>query len=202
MKRIKEENLNSKIYWNGIYGGEENRLKYVETTQGFHGKSQRLDFALKEVKAGEKVLDIGCGIGLWTELVKQTYPTCEVWGTDISNQAIEENKGDVKYLHQYIGEQDLLPNDYFDLVFSGEVIEHLEDPSLLFKDAHRVLKKGGRLVVTTPNQNRITSPEHIWEYTENDLENLYKDNGFESPRFVSLPDMEWFHVLFAVGGKK
>lgn len=205
MKRINDLNINDRSYWNGVYQGEDNRKEYAKVTQGHRGISRRLEFALKEIKNEDKVLDIGCGIGLFTEMVKDTYPSCIVWGTDISSKAIEENKAkrkDIVYYHQYIGSQKQLPSNFFDVVFCGETIEHLEDPSIAFKDAKRVLRRGGKLIITTPNENRIMSPEHVWEFNQEDVEKLFLASDFDSVKFVLLPDMEWYRVIFAIGFKK
>lgn len=205
MKRILDLNPNTKLYWNSVYKSEDKRVAYAEVTKGQNGASQRMDYAVKEVNPGDKVLDIGCGVGLFTKMVKEAYPDCEVWGTDISSDAIEENKlegKDITYFHQYIGQQDKIPDSYFDVVFSGEVLEHIEEPESLFKDAYRALKQGGRFILTTPNENRIRSEEHIWEFNHEDIDKLFEENGFERPRFVDLPDMEWWYVIFAAGIKK
>lgn len=44
----------------------------------------------------------------------------------------------------------------FDTIVAGEVIEHLTDPSFLLKEARRVLKSDGKLIVTTPNPWSVT----------------------------------------------
>ena len=164
----------------------------------------RFPTALTYVKDNDKVIDIGCGVGVFTKMVKNKYPNAEVWGTDISDQAIKDNfkeNPNINYHHGYIGGQDFLQDNYFDLVFSGEVIEHIDDPSVLFKEAYRILKKGGKLIITTPIEDHVHSEEHIWEFEKTDLEKLFTDTGFKLPEFIDLPDMEYMIVFFAVGEK-
>lgn len=211
MKRTDNLQINSRAYWNSVYGNQEKRDQYASqgTSEPVNGQSgvqtTRFTTALDEVKSGDKVVDMGCGVGVFTKMVKGQYPDCEVWGTDISDQACTDNtleNPSIKYLHQYIGNQTELPDNYFDMVFSGETLEHLDDPNYLFKDAYRVLKTGGKFVLTTPNGSSIRSPEHTFEFTHEDVEQLYIDNGFKKPRFIYLPDMEHLLVIMAVGVKQ
>jgi len=44
------------------------------------------------------------------------------------------------------------PSDYFDLVISRSVVEHLEDPSAVFREFARVLRPGGKILIVTPNK--------------------------------------------------
>lgn len=204
MRKTGHPNLNSKRYWDELYRGGQKRAEYTQVTAGANGNSQRFATALKEIKDGDKVLDLGCGIGIFTSMVKETYPDCDVWGVDISQAAIDENQKlhkNINYRQGYIGSLDLVVEDSFDVVFAGEVLEHLDDPDFLFSDAHRALKPGGKLIITTPLEEAIQSEEHTWYFSKADVEQLYEDNGFAFERFVDLPDMEWALVIFAVGRK-
>lgn len=215
MKRTPEPyNINTRTHWNGVYSDDLKREEYkaAGTSRMFYNgnnmfstdKTQRFIRTLEEIKDGDKVLDIGCGVGNFTKLVKKTYPNCEVWGTDISDVVIGANNladPDIKYIHQWIGHQIYVPDDYFDVVFCGETIEHLDQPESAFMDAYRVLKTGGRLIITTPNQDHIKSDEHVWFFEKENIKKLYEDNGFEKVEFVELPDTEHLFVIFGIGIK-
>jgi 2-polyprenyl-3-methyl-5-hydroxy-6-metoxy-1,4-benzoquinol methylase len=89
----------------------------------------------------------------------------------------------------------------FDVVISTEVIEHLENPRAMFRELARLLRPGGELLLTTPNQESIRSlaslivrghhvafldesyPAHLTALVRRDLERLCQEAGFESPRF-------------------
>jgi SAM-dependent methyltransferase len=99
-----------------------------------------------------RALDIGCGDGSTAAAIRERTGAV-VTGADISHRARE--------LSAKVGidcvvidlNHDPLPfaDDSFDLVYIGEVIEHLLDPDVVLKDIRRVLRPGGYLVLTTPN---------------------------------------------------
>jgi ubiquinone/menaquinone biosynthesis C-methylase UbiE len=217
MKKTGNLNINTKFYWDYAYANstfedsierEANRTeKWVFNEKQGRGvrPTKRFITALTFVKDGDKVLDIGCGWGHFIELVIEKYPFNEVWGVDISTSVIERNKakndGGI-YYQQYVGHMDKVPDNYFDVVFSGEVLEHMDDPADLIKDACRVLKTGGSFVLTTPLGRSVDSSEHIWYFEKDDIYQLFSDNGFTEPKFVELPNLEKALVIFAVGEKK
>lgn len=214
MKKTGNQNINTQTYWSGIYGTPQKRKHYAmqgtawDSDIGGTGYSirptARFSKALEYIKNGDKVLDIGCGVGVFTKLVKDTYPKCDVWGVDISRKVIEDNLKEhegINYKQSYIGNLKEIPSDYFDVVFSGETLEHLDDPNDLMKDGFSSLKSSGVFVLTTPFKDRIVSPEHTFEFDHDDVEKLFLDNGFKSVEFIDLPDMEHLLVIFAVARK-
>jgi 2-polyprenyl-3-methyl-5-hydroxy-6-metoxy-1,4-benzoquinol methylase len=115
-------------------------------------KQIRLMF-LGDLKCG-RVLDVGCGDGGFLHLMSKAGWSVE--GLDFDPKAIESAK--VKYgLELRHGD---LPSagfqeGAFDAVTMSHVIEHVPDPVSLLAEARRVLKPGGRLVVTTPNSRSL-----------------------------------------------
>lgn len=214
MRKINDININTRTYWDDCYGDKQKRMEYASQGTCNSGiidvgsmlirPTSRFTRTLEEIKDWDKVLDIGCGVGVFTNLVQKKYKNCEVWGTDISKKAIIDNiieNPSIHYFYQHIGNQTALPNNYFDVVFSGEVLEHLDTPDLLLKDAFNALKKGGKLIITTPDGLSIQSDEHVWAYTHDDVNKLYIDNGFTAPEFIYLPNMESVMVIYAIGRK-
>lgn len=216
MKKLTNDNINTREYWDSCYGSELKRTQYaaqgtcadvtsVRVEDTVVNTTQRFYRALEEVEDGDTVLDIGCGVGVFTNLVFRNRPGCEVWGVDISAKAMHDNTLEnpyIKYIEQVVGNLDKVPKNYFNVVFSGETLEHLDDPNDLFKDAYSVLKFGGKFVLTTPLTDRIKSSEHTWEFDHEDIKELYTKNGFERVRFVYLPNREHLLVIFAIGFKK
>ena len=98
----------------------------------------RFSNAMRYCKPGECHLDIGCGDGFFL----RRSPCSEAFGLDM-------RMGDPA-----IDSQNPLPfeSSQFDLVTMLAVLEHLTEPRAVIQDIARVLKPGGRLVLTTPKQ--------------------------------------------------
>jgi SAM-dependent methyltransferase len=108
------------------------------------------------------------------------------------------------------------PDEFFDTVLAGDVIEHVANPMFLLCEANRVLKPGGTLVVSTPNpyyywefmQNllvnwefmRAKQDEHFTTFTRINMRNILKRTGFtlekELGNFFTLIVLKWtFHLV-------
>ena len=113
------------------------------------------------LKAGSGLLEIGCGAG--NLLLQATVPGSYPVALDVSMQALtfvrsrlEEANSGIEppsgfACIQAVGESLPLKEGSFDCVLLSEVIEHLEAPQISIREAVRVLRPGGRLLVTTPN---------------------------------------------------
>jgi len=117
--------------------------------------SDRLDKVLK-IFANynfRRILDIGCGDGNFSLLLKMSTQAEEIFGVDISMKAVElANKKGGKAFECDVDDEPLpFEKDSFDAIFCGEIIEHLVDPDHLLDEIHRTLKSGGLAIITTPN---------------------------------------------------
>ena len=103
-------------------------------------------------KISGKVLDAGCGDGGMLEVIKKTHPLVKVYGVDISKKGVSiAGKRGVKAKVADLNKKIPHKKNFFDFVIAHEVIEHLVDPDKFLEESARVLKKGGYLVITTPN---------------------------------------------------
>ena len=115
----------------------------------------------KLAKPNIKILDLGCGEGTRLNYLCKNPGNCV--GIDISSKAIglaKKSYPDISFLNANL-EKLLLKNETFDLVYSAFVLEHLENPERVIKEAVRVLKRGGHLVLVAPNYgspNRASPP--------------------------------------------
>ena len=93
----------------------------------------------------------------------------------------------VEWISDNVGEMKGVPDKSVDMVFSGQNIEHLQFDDLVgfIHESHRVLKKGGWLVIDSVNRI-ITShvkwmhPEHIAEFTVEEMDEMLLSGGFET----------------------
>lgn len=112
-----------------------------------------------------KILDIGCYIGADLFMLPKPNKNARYWGVDVSHDAIAS----AKKLAEKRGETDIkfetvdanrplpFPDNYFDVVLALELIEHLHDPQKFLTEIKRVLKPNATLIISTPNEDRITN---------------------------------------------
>lgn len=117
------------------------------------------------VDGASTVLEVGCGTGNYIlALERQVGPAC--WGVDPSEGMLAQagaRSGGVRFLS---GRAECLdfPPGCFDLVFSVDVIHHLEDRRAFFGEAYRVLKAGGRLCTATDSEWIIRNRQPLAVY--------------------------------------
>ncbi|SOC11299.1 methyltransferase family protein [Ureibacillus xyleni] len=102
------------------------------------------------------ILDLGCGEGLVLSYLSNQYNhnSLRLHGLDYSEHQLEfarKRVPNVTFNQADFSKGIPYENDSFDLIYSGEVIEHLYDPDFFVQEIYRVLKRGGVLVITTPN---------------------------------------------------
>jgi ubiquinone/menaquinone biosynthesis C-methylase UbiE len=115
----------------------------------------RRRFALEMLEAkvspGANILDIGCGTGhLAGELMQRGYTA---WGVDLSEGMVEYARQHYNPDRFRVGDIERIPfpDNTFDAVMCLGVMEYLEKDELALREMWRVLKPGGRAVITTPN---------------------------------------------------
>ena len=101
----------------------------------------------------ERLLDIGCGDGTFTLLLKKALKAEEATGIEIAPEAIASVKEKGLKAYQLDIDESPFPFEdaYFDVVYCGEIIEHVFNPDHLLEEVYRVLKAEGTAIFTTPN---------------------------------------------------
>jgi len=128
-----------------------------------------IDYIGRYFKGG-KVLDLGAGNQPYRKLFNkaQQYVSVDI---DISNKALD-----------VIADNTILPfrGECFDLILCTQVIEHVNEPLKLFKEANRIMKSDARLILTCPMSWELhEKPYDYFRYTIYGIQYLAKEAGFE-----------------------
>jgi SAM-dependent methyltransferase len=117
---------------------------------------RRRALLLGEARAGERVLDLGCGAGRFVRALAEAG--AEPVGVEIAEAALERARRNAPGADLRLLEPDgSLPLEHrsVDLVWCSEVLEHVADVAGLLVEVRRVLRPGGRLLVTVPFHGRV-----------------------------------------------
>ncbi|MGD2063708.1 MAG: class I SAM-dependent methyltransferase [Nitrospirota bacterium] len=172
------------------------------------------------VGSGKCVVDLGCGCGQLLISLADRFE--HRIGLDISSRRLEES-ADGRIDGWEFRKADLnaefpLEDGSMDAVVANQVIEHITDSVRFAQEIHRVLRSGGRCVITTPNIRYLKNVAHVlfsgygprtaggntvdggWDdghlhyFTHRDLRELFFHLGFravESAAFIDLAGAGW-----------
>jgi SAM-dependent methyltransferase len=155
----------------------------------------RRSFLLSAARPHDRALDLGCGDGAFTAVLSEagTVPV----GAEVAQAALtraRERHPELDF--RLVPIEGPLPFEdcCFDLLWASEVIEHVADTARWLSEVRRVLKPGGRLLLTTPSHGRLRvglagierfSPplgDHLHLYTKSSLHSLLEEFGFDDVR--------------------
>lgn len=139
--------MDRKITVRSLCNLEEPRIEVASSLKTF----KVLKSWLPNLGKKDKILDAGCGGGIFGRLLKKELGAY-VFGVDITKEALEfAKKRGLRVKKGNLEEKIPFTDEFFDLIVCRQVIEHLFDPDKALDEFHRVLKKKGFLFMTTPN---------------------------------------------------
>ncbi|HEX9838675.1 MAG TPA: methyltransferase domain-containing protein [Anaerolineales bacterium] len=191
------------------------------------GKLTMIDQLIRpHLQAGSRLLEIGCGAGnlLLQASVRGSYPVA----LDLAMQSLAFVRSRLEEARsgpeapsgfactQAIGELLPLADGSFDCVLLSEVIEHLEAPKVSIREASRVLRPGGRLLVTTPNYQslwpmmewtvdllnmapKMAGEQHISRFQPASLRRILVESGLGIEYFGTIYSLSPFLSLVSPG---
>jgi 2-polyprenyl-3-methyl-5-hydroxy-6-metoxy-1,4-benzoquinol methylase len=184
----------------------ERRIKASEESKGT-STGAVIDHALKaalEMGTTRSMLEYGAGMGNLIRRLVAAGWSGAITGADLfaRPEGLPEN---VAWVQEDLNRPLQVPDASFDLVVSTEVIEHLENPRAVAREFARLLRPGGRVLLTTPNQESLRSllslllnrhfvlfqdscyPAHITALLAKDLERIFREAGFDEITFSYVP---------------
>ena len=123
------------------------------------------------------VLEVGSGEGYGIlELASKSekYIAIDKFGTTITEELKKEN--DIEFMKMNVPPLNRIADNSIDFVVSFQVIEHIQNDEKFVEEIFRVLKKGGKMILTTPNilMSLSRNPWHIREYTPFEMKEILK----------------------------
>lgn len=133
---------------------EKNRKKCEQLLEKYYAgrkfsRTLYRELIRKYVSSGDRLLDAGCG--RYLEFSKELFDDVQVVGIDLEETLDTHNQ---RSPYAIRGDLDQLPfpSNSFDVVISRSVVEHLENPGQVFREFYRILKPGGKVILSTPNK--------------------------------------------------
>lgn len=113
---------------------------------------------------GSRVLDLGCAFGFGTGMLTGRY---DAYGHDLNPAYIDRAHRSVPGATFTQGPADRIPyaDSYFDGVLLLDVLEHVPDERAVLREAARVLRPGGVLVLSVPNRGALAALDSLNVYT-------------------------------------
>jgi len=196
MKKAQSFNINTKEYW------EDNYKEVISMGEDYYLENFLLKDQIKapviasHIEDGSSVVDLGCGRGHVLNVISKVRPECVLTGLDFSETILDE--AHVRYPTINFIKGDLYHSPFkdneFDYAISTQCLEHLDDPELAIKEMARIVKTGGKAMLTTPYADSQPNKEHYWNFEYEDLENMfnkYFSKVWVFPWASGNPDGKW-----------
>ncbi len=149
---------------------------------------------------GESILDVGCGTGEFCCLLKNKYEA-EPYGIDGNEEAIKIARSLYSGISFDNVDVEKVKERKYDAVVMVEVIEHFRNPQYVLEILEKMLKPGGRIVVSTPNKwavihrmksaimgfDYLSDPLHFQHFNPKTLSCLFENTGFVIDNLYTKP---------------
>ena len=213
--------LQDKVY--SYESGYQSNKKGDFTDAPKDTKTRKIFEYLTEIHPGtekKNLLDVGCSSGEFMHYAELQGYSAD--GVELNRRTVEVARAHgLNVFHGFLKDAEFA-DDFFDVIFLGDIIEHVNSPQELLSECSRVLKKGGTIVISTPNLDcswsrttfvlyklfkipwsSVTPPYHLFQFSFENLNRLMIDTGFSKTRefFLKPPRLMYelgsLHLLKA-----
>lgn len=149
------------------------------------------------------ILDIGCGCGAMLAYLKGKYPNATTYGVEIASAAADIARHFGNVICADIEALDFpWPENIFDYIIMGDVLEHLQEPSIVLRKLKKHLKENGHIITSIPNMKHysvmlplivedlftysdagILDTTHLKMYTKTEIHRLITKSGYQVEHF-------------------
>jgi len=191
--KIYHQKANCPDFWERKWRESLNGSSLSNYYQNYQGVSISKEIFEKYLLKEEKILEAGCGLGSWVYLLKKKGYDIE--GVDFAQNTINFVKSKFPQMPIKLGNVLNLdyPDNYFKGYISWGVVEHWEEgPGKILKEAARVLKKQGVMILSIPYSNPLRKLKNLlgfyqnqkgdfyqYLFTRNEIIGYIKEAGFE-----------------------
>ncbi len=156
--------MDKRISWSKLFDYRDQIHEKYPEVWGLKILRKRFPLMLRNIRDGEKILDIGASNRNLEGRLKRHYPNLIYKSMDV----------DREQSHDFYSLDEI--QETFDVVFLFEVIEHLdlEEGVRLLKKVYDLLNEGGRLILTTPN---VFNPSRFWRDATHQVAYCYDELG-------------------------
>lgn len=146
---------------------------------------------------GGRLLEVGCGDG--SRILDLQKRGWAVEGQEVDANAATNARSKGMQVHEGRLEEAALPEGSFDVILMSHVLEHLHRPVELLRQCRKLLRPGGRLVLSTPNVESLghrvygrnwlslDPPRHLVLHSRRSLKNVLREAGFGEASIQSVP---------------
>ena len=178
-----------------------------------HERNEMLAFLPATAKC---VLEVGCGRGIFAAAIKKKTDA-EVWGMELVEKEAEISKAviDKVFVGPCEDHISTLPDDYFDVAYFNDVLEHLVDPYTVLGVIKNKLKVDGVVISSIPNMRfhkvlknlvihgdweykdqGILDRTHLRWFTKKSIKNMYEDLGYTVDEHVGISPTRSIKPIF------
>ena len=174
---------------------------------------------LRKLELTGSILDFGAGSGNFVLRLLEMERFSTITGVDLMDRP-ENLTTTIKWAAADLNFPTSFTDETFDVIVSPEVIEHLENPRAICREWFRLLKPGGTLIFSTPNNESYRAimalifqghfvafgdncyPAHITALVRQDLTRILNETGFLAPDYVftdhgsipKFPKYKWHQI--------